>query len=137
MKTTLHGTPLRRPWAVWLAVLIAVLGSLAPTVTHALMPSMGQAAQGVEICTSDGPRWVAADAAASVDDSTPVPASATPPAHCQVCLQTTDRVASLDDPLPLPLLAQDGQRKPPVWQAVFCATAHAFAPPPRGPPDFF
>lgn len=137
MTRTLHCTPLRRPWAVWLAVLVAVLGALAPTLTHALMPAMGQVLQGQEICTSQGSRWVTAEVTAGSDDSTPLPASVAPPAHCQFCLQTTDRVASLDDPLPTPFLVRDGQRKPPVRQAVFYATTHTFAPPPRGPPDFF
>jgi hypothetical protein len=137
MNRTLHRSPLRRPWAVWLAVLIAVLGALAPTLTHALMPAMGKAAQGFEVCTSQGSRWVAAEVTAGSDDSTPLPVSATPSAHCQFCLQTTDRVASLNDPLPLRFLVQDGQREPPVWQVFFYATTHTFAPPPRGPPGFF
>jgi hypothetical protein len=137
MNRTLRRSPLCRPWAVWLAVLIAVLGALAPTLTHALMPAIGQASQAQEICTSQGSRWVTADAAAGSDDSTPLPASVAPSAHCQFCLQTTDRVASLDDPLPTPFLVQDGQRESPVWQAFFYAKTHTFAPPPRGPPGFF
>jgi hypothetical protein len=137
MKTTPHRTPLHRPWVVWLAVIIAVLGALAPTVSHALMLAKGQVPQGVEICTSAGPRWVSADVVTSADVSVPMPGSAAPPAHCQFCLQTTDRVASIDDPLPYLFLVQDGQREPPVWQAFFHSTAHTFAPPPRGPPGFF
>jgi hypothetical protein len=137
MSLTLRRTALRRPWAVWLAVLIAVLGALTPTVSHALMLVKGQATQGVEICTTEGPRWVTADVAASADDSTPLPGSAAPPAHCQFCLQTTDRVASPNDPLPYTFLVQDGQREAPVWQAFFYSTAHTFAPPPRGPPGHF
>jgi hypothetical protein len=137
MKTTPLRTPLHRPWAVWLAVLIAVLGALVPTVSHALMLAKGQAPQGVEICTSAGPRWVDADVAASADDFAPLPGSATPPTHCQFCLQTTDRAVSIDDPLPYLFLVQDGQRESPVWQAFFYAITHTFAPPPRGPPGFF
>ncbi len=136
MKSTPRRTPLHRPWVVWLAVLIAVLGALTPTVTHALMLAAGQAPQGVEICTSDGPRWVAADAASS-DDSNPAPGSATTPAHCQFCLQTTDRVAWINEPLPYPFLVQDSQRKSTFWQAFFYTTARTVNPPPRGPPVFF
>jgi hypothetical protein len=137
MPAILRPKSLRRPWAVWLAVLIAVLGALAPTLTHALMPAMGQASQGFEICTSQGSRWVTAEVTAGSDDSTPLPVSATPPAHWQFCLQTTDRGASLGDPLPTPFLVQDGQREPLVWQVFLYATTHTFSPPPRGPPGFF
>ena len=80
MSTPLRRTLLHRPWAVWLAVLIAVLGAIAPTVTHALMLATGQSPQGVEICTTEGTRWVNADAAPSSDDSSPEPGSAVPPA---------------------------------------------------------
>ena len=138
MTRTLHRTPLHRPWAVGLAVLVAVLGALAPTLSHALMSAMGQASsQGQEICTSQGSRWVTAEVAAVADNPTPLPTSATPPAHCQFCLQTTDREVSLDDPLPTPFLVQDGQREPMVWQALFFAITHTVNPPPRGPPGLF
>ena len=136
MTLTLHRTPLRRPWAVWLAVLVVLLGALAPTLTHALMLATGQVSQGVEICTSEGPRRVVADAAASADDSTSLPGSATAPAHCPFCLQTTDRGTLPHDPLPISFLVQCGPWAPLVRQAFFYATTHAFAPPPRGPPDF-
>lgn len=137
MTRTLHRTPLRRPWAVWLAVLVVLLGTLAPTFTHALMPATGQVSQGVEICTSQGSRWITADTAAGADDSTPSPASVAPLAHCPFCLQTTDRGTAPHDPLPTSFLVQCGPWAPPVRQAFFYATTHAFAPPPRGPPNFF
>jgi hypothetical protein len=72
MTLTLHRTPLRRPWAVWLAVLVVVLGALAPTLTHALMLATGQVSQGVEICTSQGPRG----------SSLMLPLRQTIPLHC-------------------------------------------------------
>jgi hypothetical protein len=132
-------TPLRRPWAVWLAVLVAVLGALAPVLTHALMPTAMAGTQGVEICTIDGPRWVAAEqgASAAQDASAPLPTSTPVPTHCQFCLQTTDRSALPSDPLPSPFLVQDGQRALAVRQAFLYPPLHGFAPPPRGPPGFF
>ena len=136
MKITPHRTSLRRPWVVWLAVLIAVLGAMAPTVSHAVMLAKGQAMQGVEICTSEGTRWVAADVAASAHDSTPLPGSVAPPAHCQFCLQTTDRVAPPPHLLPYLFSVLGGQQEAPVWQALFYASTHTFTPPPRGPPGF-
>ncbi|MDO8775496.1 MAG: DUF2946 family protein [Burkholderiaceae bacterium] len=137
MTPTPRRHPLHHPWSVWLAVLIAVLGALAPTVSHALMPAMGQAPQGFEICTDQGPRWVPADVAASADDSTPGPKSAAPTPHCQFCLQTTDRGTFPSDPLPNLFLVQDGQRESPVWQAFFYPSIRSFLPPPRGPPGHF
>jgi hypothetical protein len=137
MKTTPPRTPLHRPWVVWLAVLIAVLGAIAPTVTHALMLATGQSTQGVEICTTEGPRWLTTDAAASSDDSNPASGSAATTAHCPFCLQTTDRVALINEPLPYPFLVQDRQRKSTVWQVFLYATEHTVNPPPRGPPGFF
>ncbi len=137
MKTTPRRTQSYHPWVVWLAVLVAVLGALAPTVSHALMLASGQASQGVEICTSEGPRWVVGDAAAAADDSVPLPGSAVPPAHCQFCLQTTDRVASLGDPQSFLFPGHDGQRESPIWQLLFHTDTHAVTPPPRGPPGNF
>ena len=137
MPAILRPTSLRRPWAVWLAVLIAVLGAIAPTVSHALMLAAGHIPQGVEICTSQGPRWVAADTMPSPDGPAPTQRPTINVDHCPFCLQTTDRVALINEPLPYPFLVQDRQRKSTVWQVFFYAATYTFAPPPRGPPGFF
>jgi hypothetical protein len=136
MTRSPHCNTLHRPWAVWLAVLIAVLGAIAPTVTHALMLATGQSPQGVEICTTEGTRWVTADAAASSDDSNPEPGSVVPPAHCPFCLQPTDRVALINVPLTYPFLVQDGESESPVWQVFFYSVERTLTPPSRGPPGF-
>lgn len=137
MKATPRRTQSYHPWVVWLAVLVAVLGALAPTVSHALMLASGQAPLGVEICTSEGPRWVTADAAASAGDFVPTPGSAVPPAHCQFCLQSTDRFAPLGDALPCTFPVPGAQREAPVWELLFHTDTHAVTPPPRGPPGNF
>lgn len=137
MKTSPRRTQPYRPWVVWLAVLVAVLGALAPTVSHALMLASGQAPLGVEICTSEGPRWVTADAAASAGDSVPTPGSAVPPAHCQFCLQATDRVVPLGEALPCSFVVPCAQREAPVRELLFHNDTHAVTPPPRGPPGIF
>jgi hypothetical protein len=137
MKTTPHRNPRYGPWAVWLAAILAILGAIAPTVTHALMRAGGQPPQGIEICTAIGPRWVSAGNSESSDDSNPVPGSFASAAHCQFCLQTTDRGALINDPLPHPFMVQDIRRKSTVRQFFLYATAHSFNPPPRGPPGFF
>ena len=57
----MHASPsqmmkaLRRPVAVWLALCIALLGALVPTLSHALVWARGDAAP-VEICTTTGQR---------------------------------------------------------------------------------
>jgi hypothetical protein len=137
MKTTPLRTLLHRPWVVWLAVLIAVLGALAPAVSHALVLARGTAPVGAEICTSQGSRWVAADTFSPAEDSAPARESTATLDHCPFCLHSTDRVALINDPLTYPFLVQDGEREPPVWQAFFYCETHLLAPPPRGPPGFF
>ena len=121
----------RRSWMVWLALLIAAFGALAPTVSHAIALERGGDAPLVEICTTDEPRWVALDLPA---DSPDVPPWAVHPEHCPFCLHTSDRVApphgvSLHDfGVPgEPVAPQPGQ-------AFLSVTRIAPAPPPRGPP---
>jgi hypothetical protein len=117
-----------------LAVLVAVLGALAPVLTHALMPTAMAGTQGVEICTTEGPRWVAEEdgASAAREASAPLPTSTSNPTHCQFCLQTTDRSALPSDPLPSP--------SSPGWTTAL-AVGRLFIPPLRlcastqGPPD--
>jgi hypothetical protein len=55
MTLTLHRTPLRRPWAVWLAVLVVLLGALAPTLTHALMLPRGRCRRGLKFVPAKAP----------------------------------------------------------------------------------
>ena len=134
MPAILRPTSLRRPWAVWLAVLIAVLGAIAPTGSHALMLAGGQSPLGIEICTTQGPQWMAADTLSPADDSAPAQESAATLNPCPFCLHSTDRVAWINAPLTYPFLVQDGEREPLVWQAFFYSAERTFAPPPRGPP---
>jgi len=129
----------RRPWAVWLALCVALVMALAPTLSHALA-WMHQGASGgyTEICTASGPRRVALDGAVnptnSPTDSPDGQESALQLLHCPFCLHATDRMAPWPKPsFPL-FLVQDGQRETAVWQAFFCCTHTALAPPPRGPP---
>jgi hypothetical protein len=137
MKMTPNRDPLRGPWVVWLAVLIAVLSAVAPTVTHALISAAVQSPQGAEICTSDGPRWVATEAAQSSDEANLASGSFASSAHCQFCLQSTDSVALINDLLPYPFMGQYRHRKSTVWQVFLYVKAHSVNPPSRGPPGFF
>lgn len=144
---------LRRPWAVWLALCIALLGALAPSLSHALVWARGDASAMVEVCTSSGPRWMALSALAgqptTVAQSTDLlgtgdpaptsfaeqaPGSAVGLAHCPFCLLMADRLVLPSQPQALSFAAP-GQAvvpEPPTPNtspARIIAAAH-----PRGPP---
>jgi hypothetical protein len=134
MKNTPRRNQPHQLWVVWMAVFVAVLGAIAPTVSHALVLANGPTQQGFEVCTSQGSRWVIADLDGSTDNSDPMQLPAAALDHCPFCLQSTDRVALINAPLTYPFLVQDGEREPPLWQAFFHSAERTFAPPPRGPP---
>lgn len=132
MNFHLSFSRLRRPLAVWLALLITLLGAIAPTLSHSLART-GDVAL-VEICTSLGPRWVAlTDAPDSPDGQ----GSALHIEHCPFCLSATHSTA----PPPHVSLHDFGVLGEPVvpalGQAFLFVTHVAPSPPPRGPPwDF-
>ena len=120
-----------RPWALWLAVLIAVFGALAPTLSHALVLARGAASPMQEICTSTGPGWVAMHIPTDASDEQE---SAPSLEHCPFCLLSSDRAAPAPDAL-LHLFAVSGAvERPALRQAVFAVIPFALTPPPRGPP---
>ena len=156
MFLTLHFALLRRPLAVWLAVLIALFGALAPTLSHALVLARGGTSAWTEVCTSTGTRWVLlgptqnaapppGDAVASVDDDPPQTSAASPQPpqaalsldHCPFCLLAADRFA----PPPhtgVPLFAMTGEAEVPTIRLTFYVPEPlALTPPSRGPPDLF
>jgi hypothetical protein len=116
---------LRRPWAVWLAVLVAACSALAPTLSHAL--AHANAPLGFVICTSSNKLPLAADSPAG-------PQSAKSFDHCPFCLHSADRVAPPPHPLPYLFLGSGGQQEATARQAFFFIHTLDFAPPPRGPP---
>jgi hypothetical protein len=132
MTGTLHRTLLRRPWAVWLAVLIAVFAALAPTVSHALARTYRVASMETDHCSSVGLMPTAANSTGSTDGQ----GSAAALVHCPLCLHVTDRVALLPVVALPPLLLPDASPPPRVQQVFFFSTYLAHAPPPRGPPGF-
>ncbi len=131
MFLKLHFGLLRRPLAVWLAVLLALFGALAPTLSHALALNRSAASGWSEICTSSGPRWVAdLNSTDSPDGQESAPAID----HCPFCLLATDRVAPPPHAL-LHLFAVLGEHpEPTVRQAFFFPLQFALTPPPRAPP---
>ena len=116
---------LRRPFAVWLAVCIALFGALAPSVSHALAHAglLG----GIKVCTSAGTQIIPVDSPTG-------PESALSLVHCPFCLHQADRIAPAPSLLPHLFSVQGGQQEVAVWQAFFFVTNFALTPPPRGPP---
>lgn len=134
-------TTLRRPGVVWLALWIALLLPLVPTLSHVLAWARAEAAR-VEICSTTGQRWVVldqaqADAAHNLPRTSELPsapASAQGLNHCPFCLLSADHTATppQDDPGPFVL---PGQSLPPQRRQVFISLlSFVLAPPPRGPP---
>jgi hypothetical protein len=127
MANTLHRTLLRRPWAVWLAVLIAVFSALAPTVSHALALSDRAAPMEASYCSSMGMVEAASDSSGGQDAAAAL-------VHCPFCLHAAERLAVLPSLLLPPLLLPSAHLPPRIQQGVFFSTYFAYAPPPRGPP---
>jgi len=120
-----HPPPLHRLWAAWLAVLLALFGALAPTVSHAL--ALRGVAQGIEICTSSGTQILPADSPTG-------PESVLSLDHCPLCLHPADRVAPPPHLMPYLFLVQGGQQEDMVSQAFFYSL-HFYSRAPRGPPE--
>lgn len=127
---------LRRRWVVWLAVLVAMLGALVPTVSHAVAWSQGSVAPWVEVCTDAGMRWVGGNASQAPLESPPGQEPTAAAAHCPFCLLAMERVLPATPTGPLLCVEQGGSAAPVAWQAVFFFTHVALRPPPRGPPEF-
>lgn len=129
-----HFALLRRPLAVWLAVLISLLGALAPALSHTLVWSHGGAPAWTEVCTTTGTRRVATSTPISTD-SPDGQESAHSLVHCPFCLLSTDRAAPPPNTL-LRLFVVPGEYEvPTIRQAFLFPTPFALTPPPRGPPN--
>ena len=129
---------LLRPWALWLALLLAVVSALAPTLSHGLAADHGGAMALQDICASNAPDRLA-------DASTPAqPASPASPASplagglndCPLCLLAQDRLAGLPPAQVQLRLAGLAPEPPWVGPSAVLRAAVALAPPARGPPNF-
>jgi len=128
-----------RRWLRWLALAATLLGALAPTVSHALAAQRGGGGA-IEVCTSQGPRWISATLAGPAAAPTPSGAASTdgqesvlPFEHCPFCLHVAERLG------PPPAAswhffnAESGLARPDV-QAPFFQSISVSAALPRGPP---
>lgn len=110
---------LRRPLAVWLAVLMALFGALARWV-------------------APGPAQKAAPRTASSNhipaDSPDGLESALALKHCPFCLPSTDRAVPASRSFTFLVVAPGDPEEPTIWQAFFFLDHFALTPPPRGPP---
>lgn len=118
--------PRRRPRLGWAAALLAAWAlALLPTLAQALAHA-GGGTHWVQVCTAQGARWVALDAAPAPDTATQAPV-------CTWCLTTPFAL-----PPPLAALPADA-RGAPRHDAAAAEAAPSRplawrAPPPRGPP---
>lgn len=118
--------PLRRARWLWLAVLLALCGSLLPSLSHALSASKSAAA--LEVCTSTGMAWVDVHGSGAEDSAQPM--------ECPWCLLSA--ASALPVPGALEALPIEAVAHPaPVARLPFFRLAFAaLAPPSRGPPAF-
>jgi hypothetical protein len=126
--------PLRRPLVVWLALLIAVLGAITPTLARAMVAAHAGTEPGFVVCTQTGPRWVALT---DSPDSPDGQESALHIEHCPFCLLFTDCVAPPPHVLIHLFAVSGGFKVSTVRQAFFFHASYALTPPPRGPPVSF
>ena len=128
---------LRRPWALWLALLLAVVSALGPSLSHGLAAGHGSVMALQDICISNGPDRLAD---ASTPDQPASPASPETPLagglnDCPLCLLAQDRLAGLP-PGPVQLLVAGLLPEPPrAGPLVIRRVAVALVPPARGPPN--
>ncbi len=146
MRHLLTTDLLRRRLAVWLTVLVVGFGSLAPTVSHALVLMRGGSPAAVEICTPAGPRWlaVADDQSAAFQvgntrsfatDSPDGQESAPALVHCPFCLLSTGHGLAPPHQTPYLFFVKGEPERPPTRQAFLFHTVFSLSAAPRGPPN--
>jgi len=137
MNRSLITETLRRPRAVWWAVLVAVCFALAPTLNHALAYAGVEGAESIEICTTQGPQILASDALlGTIQDFNPAtnPVPKSNERHCPFCLHQADRNVPGPYLFPSVLKARSPQQEIPAKLAFFYTGKMPSWAPPRGPP---
>ena len=121
--------PLRQARWVWLTVVLAVLGSVMPAISHALAGD--KAAAVMEVCTSTGMAWVDAHGTAAQDTET---GTGVPMAECLWCLLANAPAAPVRADAGVFRWAPDRHPAPVGRAPVARPAIAALAPRPRGPP---
>ena len=130
MSRTLRSTLLHRHGVVWLLVLLAVFGALAPTVSHALVAARGNASPWLAICSSAGPRSLAPSDAAGTSGGDE---SASLREACPFCLLNAERAAPPPTAQVHHFAATGAMGAPSCWRTAVVASPHVLAAQPRGP----
>lgn len=117
----------------WLALVAVLLGALAPTVSRALAAAHDSGAILIEVCSSNGPRWVPAFPELSTTDSSNGQESTSFLDHCPFCLLIADRLGPPPATFKHFLNAESGLAPSDV-QALFFPDALPVQALPRGPP---
>ena len=78
-------------WLVWLTAWVIALSALAPTISRAL--AHAGSVQWVQVCTSEGIRWIALSDADNGADSGEAGKSALHLDHCPLCVLMGERLA--------------------------------------------
>ena len=126
---------LRRPWALWLALLLAVVSALAPSLLRGMAAGHGSAMALQDICISNGPDRLA-DASTPAQPASPASPLAGGLSDCPLCLLAQDRLAGLPPAQVQLRLAGLAPEPPWVGPSAVLRAAVALAPPARGPPNF-
>lgn len=128
MPSPSHFVPQRRAAGLWLAMLLLLFSTLAPTLAHALA---AKGAPAMEVCTSSGVHGVATLGAM---DGTDGQESAPAPMGCCWCSVFTDRALPAHDLRLHWQLGRPTHQTPVAWPVAFLPVDQADPPPPRGPP---
>jgi hypothetical protein len=127
-----HRSRLHRPWALWLALCVALSGAAAPTVLRTLAATGARAT--VEICTAaGGVQGLAQPSSDSSGEVSSTQAPALSPDHCPFCLLVAERLG----PPPaasMHFFNTESGLAPPDAQALFFVSEALAATLPRGPP---
>jgi len=135
-RTLRFANPLFRQGVLRFALFLALFAALAPTVSRAINEARAHSDELVEICTPNGPRWMALGASSelkpqSTPDSVPVFD------HCPFCLLASERIAPPPQALTFEFALAETIAAPAVTAVDFLVTHHPPLPPARGPPSYF
>jgi Protein of unknown function (DUF2946) len=129
----------RRPLTVWLALFVALLGAVVPTVSHAVVWQQGGSDIGFEICTSDGSRWVNGGSAGAAPEVLPTDSPGKKIVHslnhCPFCLLVADDSGPIPQ-LFSPIFSLDAAAAVVVFEPRFLVSALNRQTRARGPPIF-